>query len=229
MSPLWFLLLLVILFTALVMWDVRRRRHVIREHQRMERQTILGDFEHDGTDANSKFIFTGKDTFVQHKMGTSTSLDQTWRYDKDQQRYINAPLQYAILQRNVLTIYEEGTDTVLDRLVRYKIECPCFTNVKPTRKNEPTLYDTCRVQEDQSDAFASLLKQKKKCIVFHDWNLSENMELVSQGVFMVDKKRTCFFYVPDYLYPFYSIKEASVGWINVDELSPLLFAGVLIE
>lgn len=222
-------LVLSLILYMILRWDTHRRERLIKTHLKLEKTTISGYFEHEETKSTSRFSYVGDDTFIRHRIGTSTSLNDTWVYDTKNKRYVNKPIKYGKLEKGVFSIYEKGTNELLERLVRYKVDCPCFKSEKPTKKNIATLYDVCRVHEDESDEFASLLTIKKKCIVFHDWNLSENMELVSQGVFLVDKKRTCFFYVPEYLYKEHEIKENSVAYVSVEDLSPLLFAGVLIE
>ena len=231
MSHWWVLLILALFVYLLVSWDINRRHHCKKEHQRMERETIAGHFEHETSKSSSRFIYLGNHRFQRHRLGTSASLDQTWVYDPDQERYINKPVEYAVLDKETgtLSVHEQGSDKVLERLVKYTLDCPCFTGIKPTRTNAEQRYDMRRVKKEERELFESLLAEKKRCIVFHDWNLTENMSLLSQGVFLVDKSRTCFFYVPHYLQSFYNIIEASVEEVGVDEFEPLLFAGVLVE
>ena len=231
MSHWWVLLVLVLTLYLLISWDTRRRDHVNAEHQRLEQETISGHFEHESKGTPSRFIYLGNNRFQRHKIGTSASLDQTWTYDPHQDRYINKPVEYAVLDKatGTLSIHEHGSDALLERLVRYKVDCPCFTSIKPTRANAAMWYDARRIKPEERDAFATMLATKKKCIVFHDWNLTENMALVSQGVFLLDKKRTCFFYVPHYIHSLYDIHESSVPEASLAEMEPLLFAGVLVE
>lgn len=231
MSHWWVLFILALFVYLLVSWDKSRRHHFRLEHQRMEKETISGHFEHDTTSASSRFIYLGNHRFQRHRLGTSSSLDQMWIYDPDQDRYINKPVEYAVLDKETgtLSIHEHGSDTVLERLVKYKNECPSFTNIKPTRTNAEQLYDVRRMKKEEREGFEAVLETKKRCIVFHDWNLTENMSLLSQGVFLVDKARTCFFYIPHYLQALYNIIEASVEEMGIEEFEPLLFAGVLVE
>ena len=225
MSSIWFIVLLLLIIYLLIRWNKYDKRELNERYEHLEKYTVLGHFIIN----NERSSFTLQDTkkFRRHRHGTSSSLDQIWTYDSSTNTYIIPPVEYAILDQDQLTIYEKGTDKIVETLNRVELNCPSFRNVIPTPKNYQDYYDVVKINSLEQTLFQKIISSKKKCASIHDWNLTMNDSILSTGVYLLDKKRTCFFYVPDYLYRKYNIDE--VTECSLSDMKSLLFAGVVSE
>jgi hypothetical protein len=228
----WLLILVIVLVILSIRWDRRRCHRIQMYHQQIRETTVLGDFVSDQDQKWSRFSYQSEGVFIRHIQGTPTSQDEKWIQDP------NEPNQYSISDYVYAELVEGDAIQIVDitfsptikveTLTRVPIECPVLQTPVPTLSTVNQLYDLVYLQPDEYAPMKDLIERKKGCAMINDWSMFQTTEQMEEGVFAVDKKKTCFFYVMPQLVYLYSASNNTPQPINVSELEPLFFAGAAI-
>ena len=163
---------------------------------------------------------------VQHRQGTTPTQDEVWQFDPVTGRYFSSQ-HFGEMKDGVFTIMDEHRQ-IIDSLVRSSEVCPAFTGKEPQFMTFDKNYDLVKVPESQQDELHDLLTRKKICAIKNDWHLpvKEEHYKMAKGVFAMDKKRTCFFYLA--LDAVHMFQYGDILTVDVSEWQPLLFAGSML-
>jgi hypothetical protein len=180
---------------------------------------------------NIPYIFRcSKSYIVCHEIGTSTIHDIIWYYTDVPYKYtITDTTNYAIWNQDLknIIIYDENNIEIDNYILLDK--CPLFTNIIPTPSTINEDYEFVIVNESEYDEFSKLLIDKRHCVSINDWYLytGQNINFLCNNIFVMDKKKTCFFILPIELKEIYLPDDIHPREALVFEFKDLLFAGVL--
>jgi hypothetical protein len=137
--------------------------------------------------------------------------------------------KYGILDGDEIRVYDD--EEVSEILHRYKEECYFGKTIEPTYENFNELYDLVEVSYTQADELEKIIRAKKVCATLNDVHIhvgTESNLYMARGMFAIDKKRTCFYYVTRDILPilvYHCDPKPMVVDVNVFE--PLGFIGAM--
>jgi hypothetical protein len=226
----WLLIVIFVLVWILVSLDRQRHDKIQKHHDYIKNTTINGYFISEKNEW-SRFIYQSDTVCIRHTQGKPNSLNETWTRDTDSNHYIISPEKYAEFDAN------EGVISIIDMsmpsqpfyqtLTRRDPMCPILVSPTPTLMNVDELYDLVYMPEAEHTPFRELLEKKKGCAFINDWNMYEtDKDEIEAGIFAMDKKRTCFFYVPNFIISLFAGNKHEPKPSSLSEFEPLMFAGV---
>ena len=238
-----YLLLLAVIFA--VIWFLNRRNKYLETIEfRKPVDSIHGLFMNDEKQEASQFfrkqVTEHDDTsisFYRHKQGTSSYLDEEWKKVDDSNVYqisssessIMSSKKYGILEGDEIRVYDD--EEVSEILYRHKEECYYGETVEPTYENFNELYDLVEVSYTQSDELEKIIRSKKVCATLNDVHIhigAESNLYMARGMFAIDKKRTCFYYVTRDILPILVYQcDPKPIIVDVKEFEPLGFIGAM--
>jgi hypothetical protein len=226
----WLLIVIFSLVWLLVVLDRRHHDKIHKHHQYIKDTTINGYFVSEKNEW-SRFIYESDNVCIRHIQGKPNSLNETWTRDADSTHYTISPERYAEFDVNtgIITIIDMSISSQpsYHTLTRRDPMCSVLVSPPPTLMNVNELYDLVYIPEADHSAFRELLEKKKGCAFINDWNMYEtDHDAIEAGIFAMDKKRTCFFYVPNYIIPLYAGKKHEPKQSSLSEFEQLMFAGV---
>ena len=228
----WIVIVLIVLVFLSIRWDKKRIHRIKLHHQTLIETTILGHFQSDENQSWYIFTYKSDDEYVCHIQGTPHSQDRIWIRDgKDPNSYIISENCYAELVENqAIQIMDISLfpSVKLHTLTRMEVKCPILETNCPSLKTVNEFYDLFYIHPDEYPLMQKLILQKKCCANINDWALNQTFEKVEEGVFAVDKKKTCFFYVMPHLVHLYGTNQYAPKEGKASDFEQLLFAGVAI-
>ena len=228
----WWLLIVIVGFVWLFIILDRRHHDRIRHHHQYLTETTINGYYVSEKNEWSRFIYQSDNVYVRHIQGKPNSLNETWTRDPtDTKHYTISPEQYAEfdVSDGIITIIDMSipSQPVYHTLTRRDPMCSIQVSPTPTLMNINELYDLVYVSEADHHAFRELLEKKKGCAFINDWNMYEtDRDALEAGIFAMDKKRTCFFYVPNYIIPLYAGSKHEPTQRNISEFEHVMFSGV---
>jgi len=227
----WLLIVIFILVWLLVLFD-RQHHDKIKKHHQFITETAINGYYVSEKNEWSRFIYQSDNVCIRHIQGKPNSLNETWtRESNESNHYTISPEIYAEYDS------KSGVITMIDMtipsqpsyhtLTRKDPMCSVLVSPPPTLMNVNELYDLVYVAESEHTVFRDMLEKKKGCAFVNDWNMYEtDHDAIEAGIFAMDKKRTCFFYVPNYIIPLYAGRKHEPKQISVSQFDELMFAGV---
>ncbi len=229
----WLLIVIFVLVWLLVLFDRQQHDKIHKHHQFIKNTSINGYFLSEKNEW-SRFTYKSDNEFIRHLQGKPNSLNETWtRESIESNHYIISPEIYAEFDANtgIISMVDMSipTQPSYHTLTRTDPMCSVLVSPQPTLMNVDELYDLVYVAESEHTVFRELLEKKKGCAFINDWNMYEtDKDDIESGIYAMDKKRTCFFYVPKYIIPIYAGSKHEPKQINVSEFEELMFAGVAV-
>lgn len=169
--------------------------------------------------------------YIHHQQGTAVFQDETWVRRPGTSMYMINATSYAIAEdMNTVHIYEDQKR--IDTLYRNKQSCPMLKGEFPTYSNFEKYYDLVNVEPLQVDQLAEVLHKKKACAVIEDFNIHVGgphaNEYMARGYFAMDKKRTCYFYVPGEVISIIMFQsKINQQTVDIQYFRDALFAGAM--
>lgn len=190
---------------------------------------------HDKKEGSRIFMNAGGKTFSRHRQGTSSYLDEEWEPSGDSVFIISSGLQsatdikkHAILENDTISIYEDKK--LIELLSKYTEPCDVGSTEPPTYDNVKELYDLVEVRSDQSDELAKVIFSKKACAISNDNNIhvgSSSNLYMARGMFVMDKKKTVYYYVPREVIPVLVHQEINTEVVDIEWFKKTGFAGAM--
>lgn len=168
--------------------------------------------------------------FYRHRQGTSSYLDEEWKRSPDSNVYMIQSTKYAIFEQDQVLVYEDGKlSETLDRNTEL---CVYGETEPPTFDNFEKLYDLVEVSYDQTDELADILTTKKACATINDVHIhtgTVSNVYMARGMFAMDKKRTCFYYVSRDILPLlvHQVEGINTLVLNVNIFKQAGFVGAM--
>lgn len=227
----WWLLIVIFGFVWLLVTLDRRHHDKIKKHHQYIKDTTINGYYVSDKNEWSRFIYESDNVCVRHIQGKPNSLNETWIRDTNTKHYTISQEKYAEFDTStgIITIIDMSihNEPSYQTLTRRDPMCSILLSPPPTLMNVNELYDLVYVPESDHTIFRELLDKKKGCAFINDWNMYEtDHDALEAGIFAVDKKRTCFFYVPNYIIPLYAGRKHEPKQCHVSEFEQLMFAGV---
>lgn len=237
-------LLLVVLVFAFIWFINRRNKYLAQIEYSKPVDSIHGLFMNTEKQEGSQFFSkpaTEYDSdeiiFYRHKQGTSSYLDEQWKKVDDSNVYqisssessILSSKKYGILDKDEIRVYDD--ENVSEILYRHKDNCYFGETIEPTYENFNELYDLVEVSYTQSDELERIIRSKKVCATLNDVHIhigAESNLYMARGMFAIDKKRTCFYYVSRDILPILVYQcDPKPLLIDVKEFEHLGFIGAM--
>lgn len=236
-----YLLLLVLLGAMIFSVYLRYQYHTKLDNMKKTfKKTIHGLFinldKKEGSHFFSK-IYKDNSIIFRHKQGTTSDLDEEWKKTGDNVYQISSTSasiilskKYALIDNDTIRVYED--DQLVETLIRNNEECYYGETVEPTYENFKQLYDLVEVRYDQADELEKIIERKKACATINDVHvhtgISSNLYM-ARGMFAIDKRRTCFYYVPRDMIPIllYQVEELKPLLLDVKEFEKAGFIGAM--
>ena len=229
----WLLIVIFVLVWLLVIIDRQRHDKIQKHHAYIKNTTINGYFVSEKNEW-SRFIYESDTVCTRHIQGKPNSLNETWTRDTDSNHYIISSEQYAEFDAiaGVISIVDMSipNQPSYHTLTRRDPMCSVLVSPPPTLLNVDDLYDLVYMPEADHTLFRELLEKKKGCAFINDWNMYEtDKDAIEEGIFAIDKKRTCFFYVPNFIIALYAGNKHEPKPSRLSEFEDLMFAGVALS
>jgi hypothetical protein len=170
--------------------------------------------------------------FYRHKQGLSSYLDEKWIQEDQSNVYLinQDDSRRVVFENDIIFVYEKNK--LIEKLHRNKELCFYGETEEPTYENFNRLYDLVEVNFDQTELLAELLSYKKACATINDIHIHTGKRsniYMSRGMFAMDKKRKCFYYISRDNLPLIisNVENIKTLVIDVEEFREAVFVGAM--